>query len=341
MVLEQWELYLKDAEENSKAAKELFDKGSLGLAAYHAQQTVELTVKAYGLNFGFIESPDVSNQSKTHLPSKILLSETFERIIESFNKLSLRTTDTITKDQLIKGISHLENTKDLLKKLDSRKNGELKEAVWRYSLNQDTDNERVKKYQDSIEEITTTTYPNELTKVQLNNFNTTFQDTFNDLRKTRKSHLIEMIKNIALKKTRVHKIPNELVEIFFVTKISEESFKKIFKEKSNIASIDVLQLLYGKNGMLQIIQELPIEMKNESDFNENVKLAKLTLLNVLTDLSLLTYPHEDYGRYSTKISDTESTRDVYQNQKKELEVLINRCITAYEKFDYFLKNDLI
>lgn len=50
---EKWSLYLAKAEQNTDAANLLFDKGMYDLAAYHAQQALELSIKAFVYKFGF------------------------------------------------------------------------------------------------------------------------------------------------------------------------------------------------------------------------------------------------------------------------------------------------
>lgn len=335
--MEQWKLYLNDAKENIESAKLLFTKSYYGLSSYHAQQTIELIIKSYGIKFGFIDNPEESSRSKTHLPSKLLLPEVYAKAIEVFNQASIRTMDFITKESLINGVKYLEDTKKLLKKIEKKDNFEFRKDVWKYSLKIPIQDNKINHHFEEIQNVCNTKYPFEIIKLQLNNFKDLYRDVFHDLRKKRQSHHIENIKSFTMKITDKHNIPQEFVGIFFVENITTEMYDVLLSKFSAILSIDILNLLYGKDGMLEIMKIMPEKYQNKAKLEDNEKLAKLTLLSSLSDLALLTYAHEEFGRYSRNI-DGVSSGEIYTTQKNELLSLIMRCESAYLKIDKYLRN---
>ena len=84
--MNDWELCIDKAFENIDTSKELYKKNRFGLAAFHAQQALEISIKSYCYKFEIIPENANKKSFKTHLPSSILFQEFFDYLLKSYNE---------------------------------------------------------------------------------------------------------------------------------------------------------------------------------------------------------------------------------------------------------------
>ena len=159
--MDVWERYIKKAEENLRISQNLVTGASVSLAAFHAQQCVELSVKAMAFKYGFEdflkkqyetqklqesqnihEGPKRNRRKdlKTHLPSKILVETVYDFMDEYLSAKDLSELDkdtTIFTNDLCKMIntarSEMSKTLKELQRINGIPN-QHSEKIWLCSL---------------------------------------------------------------------------------------------------------------------------------------------------------------------------------------------------------------
>lgn len=336
-MLEQWELYRNDASDNIESAYILFEKEKFGHSAYHAQQAVELSIKAYALKFNYIKNPEEDTKSRTHLPSKLFLKDIYDQAIESFNQINIREIDQILNNILHVGIQSLDNARRIMRDADKDKKS-LKEDLWKISLGLPVMHSKVTEYFDAIEKLHTSDIPIELIELQIMYFRNLVLDAFYQLRKNRHLEVVASIKKEVLELSDKHNLPKEFLELY-VNQMSSNEMKTIISRSiTSLNSLDFLNLTYGKDGMLGSYSKLPHNVKKDVtgiDFNS---ISKLIYLTSFSNIAILTFPHEEYGRYSKFIGEVVST-ELYVRQKDNLLKLLNRCERECKRLAYYLSSN--
>ncbi len=93
--MEIWEYDLEQAKNNLKSANILFTEGFFSLSTFHAQQCVELGIKAVALKFGFEQYFKKNPKFKySHIPARGLTTEVYDFVITS-----LESADTSQFDE--------------------------------------------------------------------------------------------------------------------------------------------------------------------------------------------------------------------------------------------------
>jgi HEPN domain-containing protein len=334
--LEQWEIYLKDASNNIESAHILFDKEKFGHSAYHVQQAVELSIKAFALKFNIIENPETDTKSRTHLPSKLFLRDVYDQAIESFNKINIREIDQMMNNILHVGIKSLDNVRKIMKDVDKSEKKSLKEDLWKISLGLSVSHSRITEYFDEIEKLHSLGMPVELMELQIMYFRNIILDVFHQLRRNHQNHVVEYIKKDILKLAEIHNLPKEFLELY-VNYMSSNEMKAVLSQTSkSLETIDFLNLTYGKDGMLSSCLKLPSNVKNDFIGNDFESLYKLIYLTSFSSIAILSFPHEEYGRYSKIIDETTISTELYIQQKDNLQKLLNRSERECQRLAEYL-----
>ena len=322
-----WKTLLKDAQDSVETAELLFEHNKFGKAAFHAQQSVELSIKAYVVYFNLVKDRQ-NSLFKTHIPSKILLKDLLSEIIESLNKINLRNMDELIRRLTNMSYQKLENTKRLMKKVDKDK--ELLKELWKVSLGIQTDESRITEFFHEIEQFKKTTFPFELLESTIVRMRGIFQTIFEKLRKERKSHVIERIKRESSEQSVNRGIPYEITNILFSNETGKDLYNTIKNNSSFADNFDLIDCIYGKDGLLDLCSLISGIKEESLSRNEREATLRMYYLAHLSEIVLFTYPHEELGRYS-EIIDGKSVETWYEERKIELKKIIDTSRLTFDR----------
>lgn len=345
--MERWRLYLTKAEQNIDAANLLFDRGMHGLAAYHAQQSLEMSIKACVYRFGFdeylklkriTELDFVRGQEKhdplyTHNPSAVLLRASYKFCNDEIERLKakkgIEPSLLPVFEEILDATRQIRN---LMDRMDEKK--QVKLEVWRRSLGLETKDEETDRLISGIK------------KASENRVVERFIDSsFNWLYK-----ILEWFKKSAIRNRKSHMIytavipeargllqdaglPSEFAKAFFAK--DRETYQIAIGDFiAQKGTWNVLNLLFKPQG--------PFDKAAKWSSSEIAKVDDIGLpLNELRNYfiwisyivamsypMILIYPHEEYGRYPTPINDGKNTEVNYSERRAELRKRINECQEA-------------
>ncbi|MBI1662686.1 MAG: HEPN domain-containing protein [Nitrosopumilus sp.] len=83
--MDLWEYHFKKAHENIQLSRKLHTEKQFGLSAFHAQQGLEIAIKAFCYEKKIHEIFSSKNALKTHLPSHVLIAKYFNYLIDMDN----------------------------------------------------------------------------------------------------------------------------------------------------------------------------------------------------------------------------------------------------------------
>lgn len=330
---EQWKLFLDKGKQNLDISRTLFKDEFYGQTAYHVQQAIELAIKAYALKFELLEIPKSNNLFKTHLPSKILLKEIYAKMIEDFNHIKTQDLDPLIEENMHESIMLLQKTSKIMK--DADKNPRALEELWKFSLGIYVTGSKIESFVDEIQKIADTKVPFEFVESMIMYMRTKFTDLFDEVKRSRKSHLIPSMMKEFRKRCEEKGIPPESFDLYFQDTRGEKLAKQVHDSIEATKTIDLLELCYGKNGFIEDIKKFAPNLKKFSDINYE-KMMRLIYLSSLNKAVLLSYPHEEYGRYS-EVIDEKSTEDIYIEHVKDLQIIIAECEKGFQQLSKFLE----
>lgn len=325
---------MDDAKDAIETAELLYKNERFGKSAFNAQQAVELSIKSYVKYFDLIHE-NQNNIFKTHIPSKILLKDILSVIVESLNKNNLREMDELVTRMIDISFKKLDKTKRLMKKVDDDK--ELLKELWKISLGITPNESRVKSFFDEIKEFKEMTFPFEMIESFIIRMRNVPKSIFDALRRERKSHLISIIKKFTMDKTQTKGIPSELTNIIF-SDIKGKDLHDAIQNTSNFSdSFDIIDYLYGKDGILDMVNSLGKKSEEIIENREREITLRMFYLASLSETVLLTYPHEELGRYSGDI-DGKTTEEWYIEKKENLKGIINNARTVFNRTEALILN---
>jgi hypothetical protein len=185
--LEKWQLYWDDSEKNMVLARflvEITSPNFLGLAAYHAEQAIEMAMKACIFRFGFEEYLRIKRISETetrsiveferketegrdptmhHYPLREMIIPALEFVEDEVKKLKPVGSEDEKYPEMRRAIDDMmapvKVLKDFVNYVNSRpkddEDPQPKEEIWKYSLGiatfDDKLTERLRKLQDATD----------------------------------------------------------------------------------------------------------------------------------------------------------------------------------------------
>lgn len=314
LTMEFWEYQINKAHENIALSKKLFDDEKFGLSAFHAQQGLEMAIKAFCYRKKIDEIFESEKSLKTHLPSAVLIEKYFRYIIDLDNQFDRRSRGEELEEQVNKVISILEKLKSIL---DGLKYHKKMNQVWKYSLKIKDDS----KVQKALEEI----------QQMQSNIPLNFFDNFIE---TYRSELVETInkKKYIKEQQRVQKAIDKAKKT-----TSDLGFSKNFVNsflditsnqwKSEIKSFVIthgairsFDIVMGEDGLFSNLYGIT----NKKTQNSFVSPRWLAWIGLISPSILLSFPHEQIGRYPVMI-DNKMSEDWYKEKKNELLLIIEDC----------------
>lgn len=332
---EDWKIVLDDAKDSIDSAELLFQGSKFGNAAFLAQQAVEKTIKAYAIRFDLLNEKTQKNLFKTHLPSKILLKDLISDLLESLNKTNVREMDLLVSQLVDSSFKKLDKTKRIMKKVDGDK--KLTIELWKFSLGITSEESRITQFFDEIKEFQEQKIPIEMFESTIGRIREVVIGLNETLRKERKSHLIETIKKFVLKQGKEHGIPENITNIIFTEDKGKNLHKIVLDNLDYMKTFDIIDALYGKDGLFDFLNQIADQSENLMKKNEKEITPRMFYLSFLSNIVLLTYPHEEIGRYSEPI-DGKTTDEWYLEKKDELKKLIEESRIAFDKTEKIITN---
>jgi len=142
----------------------------------------------------------------------------------------------------------------------------------------------------------------------------------------RVAHKIPEIQKETAIRAKKYGIPETIMKMFFEQEKPEMIIQEVKKLDPN--SVDVIGGLYDKGGIADIREKLIKD--DDGKQKEQQIMLRIKYLEGLNYIVLLTYPHEQLGRYA-KIIDGKNTEQWYSEKKDELEIIIDECRSVFER----------
>ena len=282
--------FMLQGQSDIERARELFTKEDYGFAAYSAQQGFEKYLKSYFMKLNIIKNPDIG-----HLP----YSELLKIIVDEYNELIKYENDDII-------IQYLQTSKDYFNSLKNildsfQKSDPKKILLWKSSLKIEL-NDDEQKISNGIDI--------ELGKLQSIMLNGLAQ-LFSNLQ-SQESETVDS-DNVQGSKIMNPDDSQRLVEwmVHIIQNVQQNIETDFIKEVNNFEEI-ISPYLYG-------VKENSFS-KQDTDFI--MKFFKIWKTFSWLGLILLSYPHEEIGRYPTNINHENSLK-LYKEKNNELLDLIN------------------
>lgn len=308
--MEFWEYNLQKAIENIEISRKLYLEKKFGLSAFHAQQGLEIGIKAFCYKEKINKIFEGKNALKTHIPSIILIEKYFNYIIDKDNRNNRRNRNIGIESEINKIINLLEKLQKIFCKLN---NSDIKKQVWKYSLGISDESKIVNQL-------------NEIKKIS----KTIKMDLFEKMIENIRPNIIKQInkKNI---KTNDHikKIKNKLTDIGFSDNLMDAFFDLSSNQwKSEIESFVI------KKGVVKsfdvVFKEVRIltdryhDSNNKKIQNKSDPLQSLGWISMICSSIILAIPHEQIGRYPT-IVDGQVSEKWYAEKHENVLKIIDDC----------------
>lgn len=314
---------MDDAEDAIKSSKLLFEQGLYGNSAFHAQQCVEMSIKAYLLKF----HPTIGNFN-SHLPLELVLT----KLKPEIKILGPRVTNPIIEKLLEKAGSALD---DISKKADSAQKVTHRKNLWECSMGLSKLNQKDFKIVQEFQNIKKDHFENEILVLVTGSIRKLLPKIKRSEKENLKRHFLSMpIKDVA-----DDDINDEIIEIAF----SEDSEESI--QNRICALVDTIK--NSKKNLLGLLFEAQDLFKDITKHKQTENMEILTqrelqaifhMIYVIqhVEISLLTFPHEILGRYSDYIGDR-PIKDLYRENKNCLQKLIKKSKDVFEQTDSAIK----
>lgn len=334
--METWELFIKKAQEHITLASSFFyPVGLYSFAAFHAHQSLELSIKACAYKFGFeLYLKNLKKKKKslrTHQPAKVMMKEVYHYLIERSNAINRRElpyeidqgiTDFIKAgDHFVKTMEYIEQ--DETARID----------VWKHSLGIPIKNPKLEKLINSLETYSGEQYLQNFFTEVFNYVRRTIFEAIQLLRKARQSHKMPMIKRNLRESMKEHDLPENLIDALLDNKYSYASYyKEIHDFVKKKGEFEALHLVFSPKGLLHDIQNTT--NKNEKEAISDKEALDFTWMSYLIAISymvVLTHPHQSLGRYPEIIDNKEDSETLYSKHGEKLKSLIDECKAAHER----------
>ena len=318
---------MNDAKDAINSSKLLFNHGLYGQSAFHAQQCVELSVKAYMLYFCPSEG-DINN----HYPLKVVLRH-LKTKTKQLRILKSKITNPFIEDLLEKGDMTLN---DIYRKMNSAKKEKHKKDLWKYSMKMSELNREDFKILKEFQNMKNNQFENEMFAMVI----APLRHQLSHIRRDAKEKLKKKLLSTSLEiNNRSGDIKSEIIEIIF-SDISEESIRNginTITVKIKNTGTNILDRLYEPNGWLaNIIKNTKAEKMEILTLCELQVIFHMMYIIQHLKISLLTLPHETIGRYSVDI-DGQTTKYLYGKRKDKLWKLIRKSHNVFKQTDLKIK----
>jgi len=305
----EWQEFREQAARDLLSCKILRKDEDYGNAAYLLQQSLEKYVKAYLFKFElFADDP----KNLGHLPLKVL----FKKLSEEIDKKIRQSNNPQTKIIFSLCSPLIKETLNLFEKIKDSKNPIWRKAIWKDSLGLPITDE-----EESIIKQTKSDWDNRLVP-ELSKGASLFSNNVDEL----KNQLKDPIKKQIIENKIRHN-----------TGLSPDTAIDIL----TIVNSDLQNLPTGMPTALEFFEKLlkiiPDVERNNPFQRDFMKLIQGAWVFAFRDEIIMTFTHEDIGRYPTDI-DNVSSRTIYAQRSKELDKLIERVEGVCKKIDMMLQN---
>jgi hypothetical protein len=339
----EWSLLLDKSKENLEVAGILEKKGSYGLAAYHAQQSIETLFKGYVYKTLSKHPEYATIRLKTHLPLKKVLEhiaefvDKIERKVKAKQKKLPRSEQSQELKALVLRYSSMKSMfleiKDFLDYLDSKEGHSLKLDLWRYSMDLEHQSARIvamiKIANEAGSDHTQESFMEEMifaAQVVFANI-----DRFN-YRRIDKDYFKE-IKPFMLRFLVDRNFPPVALSRMLDGKTLDLADRADMRDfVISRGGYEAVEMFFGQGGLLNKI--VKIAMKYYPDtYRETEKVFDLQSLvyasSICTSMILL-YAHETFGRYPQSMKEG-TTETIYSDKASKIAKYIGDCRKAQEK----------
>ena len=301
-----WCSYIEQSRSNTEIANQLYQQCKYGPAAFFAQQSIELAIKAYAIRFGLASVEEIS----VHLPSQILLPQIYEMAQSEIKKIQNQRLSGILEEISQDSLKQVMKTSKVLIKMEKKKSfrndcfrmslglgvhknsgfasalQQFADSASRNSINSNNNNSMASM-------LKSLAFDNDIPKL-LSSFTILAQQSIAIIHKTRQTHRIQAVRSEFEHYLKANSIPARLSEIIFdYRKYSDKSeIEKFFdSEFENIKDFDyddMVEVFVGKDGVLDKISKIK-EAKHSG------KLLTLVSIITVSDAVIFSYPHFLYG----------------------------------------------
>lgn len=337
-------MLMDKSRENLEAASILYDRKFYGLAAYHAQQSIETLFKAYVYQI-LRKYPEFSEtQLVSHLPIKDVLeilarfSKDLETRIASKRMMQFRGFQASHEPEAfglqLSPVLVFNELKNFIDQLGMKRGGfRLRMSLWKHSLNIGTKKEpeldRILKIADEISkdqsQDTFTEKMISLAQSILPNLHRIYGPSamvyLDDLRPLMIQYLVG------------HGFPPmTLYKMFYGKTINDEDRSELRDFVISKGGPEVLSIYFGNNGLLNRVVELA-KTHYPATYREAEKYfdyQALSYASAICGTMILLYPHETFGRYPEPVDDV-TTEVIYSQKSDKILGYIEDCRKAQQR----------
>jgi hypothetical protein len=335
---------LQKSKENLDVANVLFEKGCYGLAAYHAQQSIETLFKSFAYHV-LKRYPEYAHTNLySHLPLRKVfgfLSNFVERIERKIAEMKRASKGRgqirsdlkaiVSRSQSMKEAFY--RIKGFIDKLDSRDNFDLREDVWKFSMDLPI------KTDSAIHEIISIANEVGAERSQerfMEDMITLAQIVFSDIdsfnRTDTEKAYFRKIKPFMIKFLTDRDYPvvplTKMLDGKELDRMDRASLKEYFDLKGGF---EALSMFFSRTGMLDAVLEIakqffPNTYELTAKYFDLQRVAYATSICATT---ILLFPHETYGRYPENIMGT-TTEAIYKEKAPKIRHYLDECKRAYD-----------
>lgn len=335
--MELWAQNFKKSEENLISSRLLFDEGFIGLSAFHAQQCVELAVKAVALKHGFERYLRKKPKFKhSHIPARGLTSEIYDFVIESLEQVDRKQFDEKMSDAITESLSNVRAIKNFFKEIEEKKDGEKFEKVWMYSLGIETSDEIITAL-DAYKK----TCDDKLSKQLCLGASELSRKVVLDLKKFAIKSRQELKFRTAVKTVKEiipdYGLPEDIVDVFIEGKDKFEKMISNIVDKHGV--VGIMDFLLGPKGFLNIFTDsrFPPKILEKWNIEKRINFIWMTYLVTISPTTVLLFPHVIIGRYPRVLINGKNTEDVYLENSSRVNELIKESDRTFKRIKQILE----
>ncbi len=331
--MEYWEITLDKAGQNIVAANLLYDQHLYGLSAYHAQQALELSIKAGAYKLGFLQYIHKTPPFRTHNPTKIILPFVYDFLIDIIQESTKSNID----EDIKRGLSEpLEIFRILRKTLyDAKDNEILNENLWKSSLKIEIHDDKILILRKTLDD-----YCNNRLSIfmedTMNFVQNMICDIIHELRKTRHTEKLHRIIKDLEESIVKYDLPSILIKYLIDRNIDGwKNELSLFVQRKG--EYEALDSIFGPSGALEMLQnsDLKLKINQKWSADDRSKITWMMYISTMSPLALQIYPHEEFGRYP-KFRQDFDTEKIYTERKTELKNIIIQCELLHNRINKML-----
>lgn len=338
--MDLWEYSIKKSEDNLNIAKMLIqttEKRWISISAFHAQQSVELAIKALALKHGFERYFKKKPYFKTsHIPARGLTSEIYDYVINSLKNIDRTPFGNEMNDSIDEALLKVEKIKKFFDEIEEKKNGEKFESVWLYSMGINSSDtiitalesykktfeiELAKKLCDGILEITKKSVK------EMENF----------CRKNHQGFKFQLVIADVKKIFPDYGISEEIIDAFLY---EDEKYQKSISELINkLGTVETIDFLLNPKGFLNVFSDsrLPSKILEKWSFKKRINFIWISYLVTISPIVILLFPHVMIGRYPREIAKIGNTETIYQENSSKVNELVSESERVFERIKKILE----